>query len=80
MGKYPVTQAQWQAVMGNNPSYFKGASRPVEKVSWNDATEFCQRLSQKTGKKYSLPSESQWEYARPCRNNYTFLFWGNYNV
>ena len=80
MGKYPVTQAQWEAVMGNNPSKFKGANRPVEKVSWKNATEFCQKLSEITGKKYSLPSESQWEYARPCRNNYTFLFWGNYNV
>ena len=65
MGKYAVTQGQWEAVMGNNPSYFKGASRPVEKVSWYDATKFCQKLSQITGKKYSLPSESQWEYA--CR-------------
>ncbi|NEP84644.1 MAG: formylglycine-generating enzyme family protein, partial [Okeania sp. SIO3B3] len=70
MGKYPVTQAQWQAVMGNNPSWFKGARRPVEEVSWNDGTEYCQKLSQITGKKYSLPSESQWEYARPCRNNH----------
>jgi len=73
MGKYPVTQAQWQAVMGNNPSRFKGANRPVEKVSWNDATEFCQKLSQITGKKYSLPSESQWEYA--CRAGTTTPFY-----
>ena len=92
MGKYPVTQAQWEAVMGknnlwqvitgnkNNPSRFKGANRPVEKVNWYDATEFCQKLSRITGKKYSLPSESQWEYARPCRNNHTILFWRNYNV
>ncbi|NEO52928.1 MAG: SUMF1/EgtB/PvdO family nonheme iron enzyme [Okeania sp. SIO3B5] len=73
MGKYPVTQAQWQAVMGNNPSYFKGANRPVENVSWNDATKYCQKLSQKTGKKYSLPSESQWEYA--CRAGTTTPFY-----
>ncbi|NEP79462.1 MAG: SUMF1/EgtB/PvdO family nonheme iron enzyme [Okeania sp. SIO3B3] len=73
MGKYPVTQAQWSAVMGNNPSGFKGASRPVERVSWNDATEFCQKLSQITGKKYSLPSESQWEYA--CRAGTTTPFY-----
>mgnify|MGYP001027866606 CR=1 FL=1 len=73
MGKYVVTQAQWQAVMGNNPSRFKGASRPVEKVSWNDATAFCQKLSQITGKKYSLPSESQWEYA--CRAGTTTPFY-----
>ena len=73
MGKYVVTQAQWQAVMGNNPSEFKGASRPVERVSWNDATAFCQKLSQITGKKYSLPSESQWEYA--CRAGTTTPFY-----
>ncbi|MDE5099349.1 MAG: SUMF1/EgtB/PvdO family nonheme iron enzyme [Trichodesmium sp. St16_bin4-tuft] len=73
MGKYVVTQAQWQAVMGNNPSYFKGASRPVENLSWNDAIKFCQKLSQITGRKYSLPSESQWEYA--CRAGTTTPFY-----
>jgi formylglycine-generating enzyme required for sulfatase activity len=73
MGKYAVTQAQWQAVMGNNPSTFKGAIRPVEQVSWNDATEFCQKLSKITGRKYSLPSESQWEYA--CRAGTTTPFY-----
>ncbi|NET43682.1 MAG: formylglycine-generating enzyme family protein [Okeania sp. SIO2B3] len=73
MGKYPVTQAQWSAVMGNNPSYFKGANRPVEQVSWNWATKFCQELSGITGKKYSLPSESQWEYA--CRAGTTTPFY-----
>jgi formylglycine-generating enzyme required for sulfatase activity len=65
MGKYPFTQEQWQAVMGNNPSHFKGAKRPVENVSWQDAVEFCAKLSQKTGKNYRLPSEAEWEYA--CR-------------
>jgi formylglycine-generating enzyme required for sulfatase activity len=65
MGKYPITQEQWQAVMGNNPSRFQGAKRPVEKVSWYDAVEFCSRLSQKTGNTYRLPSEAEWEYA--CR-------------
>ena len=65
MGKYEVTQEQWQAVMGNNPSHFKGAKLPVEQVSWNDAVQFCQKLSQKTGKNYRLPSEAEWEYA--CR-------------
>ncbi len=73
MGKYLVTQAQWEAVMGNNPSRFKGGSRPVEYVSWNDATEFCQKLSEITGKKYSLPSESQWQYA--CRSRTTTPFY-----
>jgi eukaryotic-like serine/threonine-protein kinase len=73
MAKYPVTQAQWQAVMGNNPAYFKGANRPVEKVSWNEAVEFCQKLSQMTGKNYRLPSEAEWEYA--CRAGTTTLFY-----
>ncbi|MGK7918594.1 MAG: SUMF1/EgtB/PvdO family nonheme iron enzyme [Trichodesmium sp.] len=74
MGKYQVTQAQWEAVMGNNRSYFKGANRPVEIPSWNDATEFCQKLSQITGRKYSLPSESQWEYACRARTTTAFYF------
>ena len=65
MGKYPVTQEQWLRIMGNNPSEFKGDKRPVERVSWNDAVKFCQQLSQKTGKKFRLPSEAEWEYA--CR-------------
>jgi formylglycine-generating enzyme required for sulfatase activity len=65
LGKYPVTQQQYKAVMGTNPSCFGGANRPVEKVTWNDATEFCRRLSQKTGRQYRLPSEAEWEYA--CR-------------
>jgi len=66
MGKYPVTQAQWQAVMGNNPAWFKdNLLKPVEQVSWNDAVEFCEKLSEKTGKEYRLPSEAEWEYA--CR-------------
>ncbi|NEQ40257.1 MAG: SUMF1/EgtB/PvdO family nonheme iron enzyme [Okeania sp. SIO3I5] len=73
MGKYLVTQALWKAVMGNNPSGFKGANRPVEKVDWYEATEFCQKLSERTGKKYSLPSESQWEYA--CRAGTTTPFY-----
>jgi len=65
LGKYPITQEQWQAVMGNNPSHFKGAKLPVENVSWNDAVYFCKKLSRKTGKIYRLPSEAEWEYA--CR-------------
>ncbi|NEQ36924.1 MAG: SUMF1/EgtB/PvdO family nonheme iron enzyme [Okeania sp. SIO3I5] len=74
MAKYPVTQAQWQAVMSNNPSSFQGPSRPVENVCWFDATKFCQKLSQKTGKRYSLPSESQWEYACRARTSTPFYF------
>ena len=73
MGKYEVTQEQWQAVMGNNPSYFKGAKLPVENVTWNDAVQFCQKLSQKTGKTYRLPSEAEWEYA--CRAGTTTPFY-----
>jgi formylglycine-generating enzyme required for sulfatase activity len=65
MGKYEITQAQWKAVMGTDPSYFKGADLPVEHVSWNDAKEFCRKLSQMTGKQYRLPTEAEWEYA--CR-------------
>ena len=72
LGKYPVTQKQYEAVMGNNPSHFKGANRPVECVSWKDATDFCRQLSQKTEKNYRLPSEAEWEYA--CRAGTTTPF------
>jgi formylglycine-generating enzyme required for sulfatase activity len=81
MGKFPVTQAQWRAVaaleqvnreLEPNPSYFKGENRPVERISWYDAKEFCDRLSRKTGKPYHLPSEAQWEYA--CRAGTTTPF------
>ena len=65
MGKYEVTQAQWQAVMGNNPSYFKGCDNcPVEQVSWDDAVSFVARLNaQNDGYTYRLPTEAEWEYA-----------------
>jgi formylglycine-generating enzyme required for sulfatase activity len=81
MGKYPVTQAQWKTVanlpqvnreLQPDPSSFKGANRPVERVSWYDAVEFCARLSQKTGRSYRLPSEAEWEYA--CRAGTTTPF------
>ena len=66
LGKYPVTQQQWEAVMGNNPSHFKGGSLPVETVSWDDAQIFIQKLNQLSSKKlYRLPTEEEWEYA--CR-------------
>jgi Uncharacterized conserved protein len=76
MGKYEVTQAQYQAVMGNNPSNFKGAKRPVEQVTWDDAVEFCRKLTQtqKTGKTYRLPSEAEWEYACRARTTTPFYF------
>jgi formylglycine-generating enzyme required for sulfatase activity len=84
LGKYEVTQAQWQALMGNNPSHFKGGNLPVEKVSWNDAMEFCKRLTElerragrlPEGYQYTLPTEAQWEYA--CRAGTTTAFhYGN---
>jgi len=66
MSKYPITQKQYLAVMGDNPSKFKGDENcPVESVSWKMAVEFCQKLSQRTGQKVRLPSEAEWEYA--CR-------------
>ena len=84
LGKYEVTQAQWKQVMGDNPSVFKGADRPVEKVSWNDAVEFCDKLTEMENKGgrvpqgmfYRLPTESQWEYA--CRaGTSTKYSWGD---
>ena len=65
MGVTEVTQAQYEAVMGTNPSDFKGPTNPVEKVGWADAVEFCRKLSEKTGKAVRLPTEAEWEYA--CR-------------
>ncbi|BAY62508.1 serine/threonine protein kinase [Calothrix brevissima NIES-22] len=82
IGKFPVTQSQWKAVaalpkvkidLNPDPSFFKGANRPVEKVSWDDAIEFCARLSKKTGEIYRLPSEAEWEYA--CRGGTTTPFY-----
>ena len=63
IGKYEVTQAQWKAVMGTNPSNWKGDNLPVENVSWNDIQEFITKLNAQTGKKYRLPTEAEWEYA-----------------
>lgn len=66
LGKFLVTQAQWKAIMGKlPPCRFKGEELPVERVSWEEAHAFCQRLSKKTGRAYRLPSETEWEYA--CR-------------
>jgi formylglycine-generating enzyme required for sulfatase activity len=73
MGVYEVTQEQYQKVMGTNPSNFKGEDNlPVEAVSWDNAFEFCKKLSQKEGKTYRLPTEAEWEYA--CRAGTTTKF------
>ncbi|MBE7386286.1 MAG: formylglycine-generating enzyme family protein [Leptolyngbya sp. SIO1E4] len=81
MAKYPVTQAQWHVVAGweavnrdlkADPSYFKGDKRPIESVSWEDAVEFCDRLTAHTQRHYRLPSEAEWEYA--CRAGTTTPF------
>lgn len=83
IGKYPITQKQWKFVanlpkikreLKFEPSYFKGNNLPVERVSWYDAQEFCERLSHKTGRIYRLPSEAQWEYACRARNSTPFHF------
>ena len=81
MGKYPVTQAQWQAVvslpqvdrdLNADPAKFKADNRPVEQISWDDAVEFCQRLARATNRPYRLPTEAEWEYA--CRAGTTTPF------
>ncbi|MEL7507556.1 MAG: SUMF1/EgtB/PvdO family nonheme iron enzyme [Cyanobacteria bacterium J06554_1] len=81
MSKYLVTQRQWKTVaqlpkvkfaLDPSPSKFKGDERPVERISWNEATEFCNRLSKKTGHAYRLPTETEWEYA--CRANSSTAF------
>lgn len=63
IGKFEVTQELWEAVMGTNPSNWKAFDRPVEKVSWNDAQEFCAELNRMTGRHFRLPTEAEWEYA-----------------
>ena len=80
IGKYPVTQAQYEAVMGTNPSWFKNnPQNPVEKVSWDDAQAFCQKLSQITGKTYRLPTEAEWEYACRAGTTTRYYFGDNAN-
>ena len=63
IGKYEVTQELWEAVMGSNPSYFKGSRRPVENVSWEDCQTFIRKLNSLTGQTFKLPTEAQWEFA-----------------
>ncbi len=72
MGKHEVTQAQWRAVMGSNPSHFKGDDLPVEQVSWDGIQEFCRKLSERAGRTIRLPTEAEWEYS--CRAGTTTPF------
>ena len=74
VGKYEVTQAKWRAVMGSNPSSFKGDHNPVERVGWNDAQDFVRRLGAKTGKQYRLLTEAEWEYAARAGTTTPFQF------
>ncbi|WP_019505713.1 SUMF1/EgtB/PvdO family nonheme iron enzyme [Pleurocapsa sp. PCC 7319] len=83
MGRYPVTQAQWRVVaemdkvlrdLESNPSHFKDDNLPVEQVSWDDAVEFCARLSNETDRDYRLPSEAEWEYACRAGTDTPFYF------
>ena len=76
VGKFEVTQAEWQAVMGSNPSRYKGSRYPVEQVNWNGAKEFVRKLSAKTGKTYRLLSEAEWEYTARAGSS-TKYPWGN---
>ena len=74
IGTYEVTQAEWMAIMGDNPSGLRGDRLPVENISWEDAQEFARRLSERTGKHYRLPTEAEWEYAARAGSTQTFPF------
>lgn len=80
LGKYPVTQKQYQVVMGTNPSNFKGEDLPVECVNWQQAKEFCQKLSFKTRRQIMLPSETQWEYAARAGTTTDYFFGNNEEI
>lgn len=81
IGKTEVTQALWQAVMGSNPSNFKGADLPVECVSWNDCQEFIQKLNSLTGRNFRLPTEAEWEFAcRGGNNSCGYKYSGSNNL
>ncbi len=79
LSKYEVTQEQWVAVMGTNPSTFKGPTLPVDHVSWDDAQVFAQRLSAATGKPYRLPTEAEWEYAARAGTTTEYPFDPNFD-
>ena len=74
IGKYPVTQEQYEIIMGKNPSYFSVIDNPVENVSWIDAIDFCNILSGILGRRYFLPSEAEWEYACRAGTNTSYYF------
>jgi formylglycine-generating enzyme required for sulfatase activity len=74
LSKYPITQEQYLAIMGKNPSLHPGAALPVEQVTWQAARQFCQKLAAKTGDIYRLPSEAEWEYACRAGTNTAFFF------
>jgi formylglycine-generating enzyme required for sulfatase activity len=80
MGVCPVTQEQYQAVMGKDPSYFKGGRNPVETVSWLDAVEFCRKVTRITGKPVALPTEAQWEFACRAGTKTRFSFGDDYGM
>lgn len=81
IGKYEVTQRLWKAVMGTNPSGFKGDNLPVENVSWEDAQEFIRKLNAITGKNYRLPTEAEWEFAaRGGNSSYGYKYSGSNNI
>jgi len=75
LGETEVTQAQWQAIMGSNPSEFKGDDLPVEQVSWKDVQEFIKNLNARSGKRFRLPTEAEWEYAARAGTQ-TARYWG----
>ncbi|MBR4937142.1 MAG: formylglycine-generating enzyme family protein [Bacteroidaceae bacterium] len=81
IGKFQVTQAEWQAVMGTNPSHFKGDNLPVVNVNWFDCQEFIRKLNELTGKQFRLPTEAEWEYAaRSGKHSYGAKFAGGSNI
>lgn len=81
IGKYEVTQAEWKAVMGSNPSNFKGDNLPVDNVSWNDCQEFIRKLNTLTGKNFRLPTEAEWEFAaRGGNNSRGYKYSGSNNI
>ena len=81
MGKYEVTQALWQAVMGSNPSKFKSRNLPVEQVSWDDCQEFINKLNSITGRRFRLPTEAEWEYAaRGGKKSKGYQYSGSSNI